>query len=206
MRVFSSGLGGAAWFVAGLYDRLWDMTFPHSSVGGAIDAANRPTRYQTTATAVGNFIGSEVSGTLGSTSRTCTIQYTNQDESAKTAFVETFANPTSANEFWPAQFNAKWHWLLATGDIGVRYLTDVTLSTTSTGANNWWLGHMLGFLPTPTITAHSAGGALAYYVGEGDGINSAFAMTRVYDDACLAIWFMSPGQGDFMGELELVQG
>jgi len=44
-----------------LYDNLWDMTYNHAtSTSTAVDASNRPDRYQTAALAPGNFVSGEI--------------------------------------------------------------------------------------------------------------------------------------------------
>ena len=196
--VHSSGTGALA-----IYDRLWDMTYNHaSSTSTAIDSANRPQRYQTAGLAPGNFVGGEVTTTLSANNHTVTITYVDDaGNTAEAASAYTQAQSTAVNQFWAANAGQTWFVPLNSGDRGLRYLTNIAQNTTAsvTGVQNFWIGHMLGIVPCPIAN-------VAFVL---DGINSAFNLVRIYDDACIA-FFNMPATGTtaqrFEGLLKLVAG
>lgn len=182
-----------------LYDRLWDMTYNHATgTTQAIDSANRPTRYQGSTSSIGNFIGGEYTTSGNSTSHTITITYVDDaGNTAEAGAAYTQAQASAVNRFWHP---ALWFYPLNSGDRGVRYLTqiDQSTNTSTTGTQNYWVGHPLGLFP---FVSKNIQYPIVY-----DGINSAFLMTRVQDNACLA-FFQMPNNSDqlgFHGFVELV--
>ncbi len=184
-----------------LFDCLWDMTYNHaSSTSTAIDSANRPTRYQTGATAPGNFISGEVTTNLSATAHNITVTYV--DDQGNTAEAgPAYAAPASAGIQRTPTVAGQWFVPLNSPDMGVRYLTNIAQSTTAsvTGVTTWFVGHPLAWVPQP-----SANQPWIY-----DGINSAFNLERVYDDAHLA-WLCpgiaTTGAWSFSAMLKMVSG
>lgn len=161
-----------------IYDRLWDMTYNHaSSTSTAIDAANRPQRYQTTALAPSNFVSGEVTTALSATAHTITITYV--DDAGNTAeAAAAYAAPVSAAANRIPLVSPNWFLPLNTVDRGARYLTNIAQSTTAavTGVSNFFVGHALVMLPCP----------VANILFSYDWVYRKFGPKRIYDDACLA--------------------
>jgi hypothetical protein len=164
-----------------LYDRLFDVLKTMASV--ATEAVTGvPTRYQSqTATDQtyigGNFLFVEVGGTaLAATAHNWTVcLYTDQGGASSTmpsltgisgAIVDRLDMPVGT-----------WFAPLEAGDVGVKALTQMQCSASvATGVINFVIGHPLAWMPCP----------IANLICVADGINSAFSLTRVMDDACLA--------------------
>lgn len=161
-----------------LYDRLWHMTYDHAAaLTTAIDALNRPTRYQTAALAPSNFIAGEVTTALSATAHNITVTYVDDaGNSAEAATV--YAAPVSAAANRIPLVSPNWFLPLNSGDRGARYLTNIAQSTITsvTGISNFFVGHPLAFLPCP----------VANLLFPFDWIYRKFGPKRVYDDACLA--------------------
>jgi len=184
-----------------LFDCTWDMTYNHaSSTSTAIDSANRPTRYQTGTTAPGSFLSNEITTTLSATAHTLTATYV--DDQGNTAEAATAVSAgtgvTAGRTALPA---GSWFLPLNAGDRGLRYLTNMAQSTVAsvTGISTWFIGHPLVWIPMP----------LANVPHIYDGINSAFNLERVYDNANLS--WMCPGIATtgawtFSSQVRLVSG
>lgn len=161
-----------------LYDRLWHMTYNHAtSTSTAVDSSNRPSRYNGT-DAAGNFVTSEVTTALSATAHTITLTYVDQGGNTAEANAATSARVSSAVQTIGLTAPA-WTYALNAADTGLRYLTNVAQSTTAsvTGVSSFVIGHPLAWLPQP---AANIGLVL-------DGVNSAFSLVQVKDDACLAL-------------------
>ena len=159
-----------------LYDRLWHMTHTMTVDPRAVDTANVPTRYQTAATAPGNYISGHVTTVLPAATPTITFTYVDQDGNTAAAG-PAFSTIASAAAVQTIPFTApNWFYPITAGDNGVRSITNVDLSAAmASGVVTWHIGHPLAMIPigaanTPVIL---------------DGINSAFNLERVYDGACL---------------------
>lgn len=184
-----------------LFDCLWDMTYNHaSSTSTAVDAANRPTRYQTSALAPGNFISGEITTALSATAHNLTVTYVDQDNNTAEA-AATYAAPVSAVVGRTPTVAGQWFVPLNAGDTGARYITNIAQSTITsvTGVTTWFVGRPLALVPIP----------IANLPVIFDGINSAFSLERVYDSACLS--FMTPavataGTITYNGLIRLVAG
>lgn len=184
-----------------LFDCLWDMTYNHaSSTSTAVDSSNRPTRYQTTDTAPGNFISSEITTVLSATAHTITHTYV--DDAGNTAEAATaYAAAASAVAGRTNTPAGTWFVTPKSGDRGSRYLTNIAQSTIAsvTGISTFFIGHPLVLVPLPMANM-----PFVY-----DGINSAFSLERVYDGANLS--FMTPaiattGAITYNGTVRLVSG
>jgi hypothetical protein len=158
-----------------LYDRFYqgnhDISVDPRTVTGT------PTRYQSTA-AKGCFASCEVSTALGAGTPTYEITYVDQDGNAAEAATSllTIAGSAIVNRFPFA--TPDWNFRLNAGDNGVRALTNLNLSAASTGNLNVFLGKPLAWIPMPAQT---------YTPVILDGINSAFNLVQITDDACLCL-------------------
>lgn len=165
-----------------LYDRLFAVNKTMAST--ATEAVSGvPTRYQSsTATdpdyAGGNFLFVEVGGTqLAATAHNWTVcLYT--DEAGNTAQTLPSLTGNSAGIIWRLDHpTGQWFAPLATGDIGVKALTQMQCSASvATGVINFVQGHPLAWIPIPVVN-------LLLPV---DGIRSAFNLVRILDNACLS--------------------
>jgi hypothetical protein len=184
-----------------LVDRLWDMTYNHaSSTSTSIDGSNRPGRYQTAALAPGNFISGEVTSALSATAHNLTVTYVDQDGATAEA-AAAYAAPVSAVAGRSPTVAGQWFVPLNSGDTGVRYLTIIAQSTTSsvTGTTSWWIAHPLCLVPQPIANV-----PFIY-----DGINSAFNLVRIYDDACISFYtpqIATTGAITYSGIIRTVSG
>lgn len=169
-----------------LADRLFSVAKTASSLT-AEAVTGTFSRYQNqTATAQdyigGNFMYPHVSsaGALGATGHNWTVmQYT--DQSGSTAIsAPSFAGITScaANQVDLALGN--WFMPLASGDTGVKALTQMQNSASVTGACDWVISHPIAFLPCPLATVTSII----------DGVGSAFNLQFIFDNACLYLMEM----------------
>jgi len=158
-----------------LYDRFyhgnWDISVTPRTVTGT------PSRYQSV-TAKGTFMSSEVSTALGATTYTITPTYVDQDGNAAEAQTSVMAIVASSivNRFPHAP--PDWHYRLNAGDYGVRAITNLAMSTATTGNLNVFLGKPLAWMPMPAQT---------YTPVVLDGINSAFNLAQIVTDACLCL-------------------
>lgn len=161
-----------------LYDRIWDMTYNHASATTtAIDANNRPSRYQTTTLAPSNFLAGEVTTALSATAHNLTMTYVDDAGNAAEA-AAAYAAPVSASVNRLPLVSPNWFMPLNAGDRGLRYLTNIAQSTITsvTGVSNFFIGHPLAFMPCP----------VANLMFPFDWVYRKFGPKRVYTDACLA--------------------
>lgn len=184
-----------------LLDRLWDMTYNHaSSTSTAVDSANRPDRYQTAGLAPGNFISGEITTALSATAHTLTVTYVDQDGNTAEA-AAAYSAPASAVAGRSPTVAGQWFVPLNSGDNGARYITNIAQSTTAsvTGVTSWWIGHPIAMMPFPAAN-------VPFVL---DGINSAFNLQRIYDDACLAFYtpmIAATGGITYTGAIQMVSG
>lgn len=184
-----------------LFDRIWHGA-PAVSTAGAQTVTMTPTRYSTTGstgTSKFNFVTLEINTNLGATAHTWTIQY--NDDSGNT--VETTAGNVGLSSGITPRLDvaasAPWSAVLNSGDFGVSDLTQFTMGASVTGATNLVLGHPLAFIPQP----------VAQQMVILDGINSAFNLVQVVDDACLSffeLYKLATTATQYNGIIKLVAG
>lgn len=164
-----------------LYDRLFSVTKTMNST--ATEAVTGvPTRYQSTTAgdedyAGGNFLMVECRTALAATAHNwTTCQYTDQDNNATQTLPSLTGNSSNIVNRLDHP-TGQWFAPLATGDSGIKALTQMQCSAAvATGAIDFTIGHPIAWLPCP----------VANMVCVADGINSAFNLTRIFDDAALA--------------------
>lgn len=143
-----------------------------------------PTRYQsTTATDPdyigGNFLFVQVGLTaLAATAHNWTVcTYTDQANAAST--LPSLTGIASAIVHRLDHPAGQWFAPLATGDTGIKALTQMQASAAvATGVINFVVGHPIAWFPH---------GSVANQMMVQDGINSAFNLERIFDDAALAL-------------------
>jgi hypothetical protein len=174
-----------------LYDRIFDVAKTIASTANE-SVTGVPTRYQSsTSTAAdyagGNFIFMEVGGTqLANTAHNWGVAgssneclYRNQAGTDNSIMPVLAGNPGGVATIVDRldMPNGTWFAPLATGDTGAMDLAQMRCSASvATGALNFVIGHPIAILPIPIV------GVGCVY----DGINTAFNLTRIFDDACLA--------------------
>lgn len=165
-----------------MYDRIFAVNKTMAST--ATEAVTGvPTRYQSsTSTAAdyagGNFCFVEVGGTaLAATAHNWTVcQYRNQAGTDAQSFPSMTGNASAIVRRLDHP-TSSWFMPLASGDTGVMDLAQMQCSASvATGVINFVIGHPLAWMPCPVAN-------LACQV---DGINTAFSLVRVFDDAALA--------------------
>jgi len=176
-----------------LYDRLFSVAKTMNSA--ATEAVTGvPTRYQsTTSTSVdyigGNFVSiSNPTTVLAATAHNVTAPtavwtYVNQDGTAAKQLnhngtaVQTLAGVSACVVGGIDLAVGNWFIPLATGDTGIKNLTQMQLSAAvATGTLTAFIGHPIAFFPCP----------VANLICPVDGINTAFNLATVHDNAALA--------------------
>jgi hypothetical protein len=162
-----------------LYDRLFGVAKTMSSTGTE-SVTGVPTRYQSITPgdqdyAGGNFLFIECFGALNGTAHNwTTCLYT--DSLGNSSTLPSIAGNSSniINRLdMPA---SNWFCPLEAGDVGIKELDQMQCSASVTGTIGFTIGHPIAWFPIP----------LANFLIPVDGIQSAFQVERIFDDACLA--------------------
>jgi hypothetical protein len=166
-----------------LYDRLFGVNKTMAST--ATEAVTGvPTRYQSTTanaadSAEGNFLFVEVGGTaLAATAHNWTVcLYTDQSGNTGATLPSLTGNASAIVRRLDHPVG-QWFAPLATGDTGVRALTQMQCSASvATGVINFVIGHPLFWMPIP----------LANIMVPKDGVTGIFSLVRIFNDAALAL-------------------
>lgn len=178
-------------FVAGtlannllLYDRLFSVAKTINSVAQE-NVTGVPTRYQNTSAGqqdsiAGNFLFMPVGLTpYANTVHNWTVcTYTDQGGNGSTLPV--LAGNPGAVATIVHRFDmpvGTWFAPLETGDTGIQAITAMQCSAlVATGLLDFVIGRPLAWMPNP----------IANMICVADGINTAFNLTRIFDDACLS--------------------
>jgi hypothetical protein len=162
-----------------LYDRIFEVNKTMAST--ATEAVTGiPTRYQNTAddqpdSCDGNFLAIEIQAALGATAHNWTV-CTYLDHNGNAATLPSLTGNASGIINRLDHPVNQWFAPLAAGDNGIKALTQMQCSASVTGTVAFFIGHPIAWLPcivTNMITIV-------------DGINTAFNLTRIFDDAALA--------------------
>ena len=165
-----------------LYDRLFAVNKTMASTATE-SVTGVPTRYQSTTggaadSAEGNFLFVEVGGTaLAATAHNWTVcLYTDQSGNGSATLPSLTGNSGAIVRRLDHPVG-QWFAPLATGDTGIQQLDQMQCSASvATGVINFVIGHPIAWMPCP----------IANLVCVADGINSAFNLARIFDDAALA--------------------
>ncbi len=141
-----------------------------------------PSRYQNTTggtvdSAEGNFLFIQVGGTaLAATAHNWTVcQYTDQSNNATISLPSLTGNSATIVDRLDHPLG-QWFAPLASGDTGIKAITQMQCSAAvATGVIWFMMGHPIAFCPCP----------VANIVCVTDGINTAFNLERIFDDAAL---------------------
>lgn len=166
-----------------LYDRLFAVNKTMASTSTeAVTGA--PSRYQSTTggaadSAEGNFLFVEVGGTaLAATAHNwTTCLYTDQSGNTGATLPSLTGNSGAIVRRLDHPV-MQWFAPLASGDTGIQQLDQMQCSASvATGVINFVIGHPLLWIPCP----------LANNLCIVDGVGTAFSLTRIFDDAALAL-------------------
>lgn len=162
-----------------LYDRIFEVNKTMAST--ATEAVTGvPTRYQNILddqpdSRDGNFLGIEIQAALGATAHNWTAcTYTDHNGNAATLPSLT-GNASGIINRLDHPLN-QWFAPLAAGDDGIGTLTQMQCSASVTGTVAFFIGHPLVFMPC----------VVQNMITIVDGINTAFNLARIFNDACLA--------------------
>ena len=164
-----------------LYDRIFGVAKTMNST--ATEAVSGvPTRYQNTVagsvdSAEGNFLFPECGTVLPATAHNWTVcLYTDQAGGAST-LPSVAGNSANAAERLDLPLTSSWFAPLVAGDTGIQQLDQMQCSAlVASGTIDFVIGHPLAWM------THPLANALMIL----DGINSAFNLVRIFDDAALA--------------------
>jgi hypothetical protein len=186
-----------------VYDRLFDVAKTMNST--ATEAVTgTPSRYQSTTagapdSAEGNFLFVEVGTALAATAHNWTVcTYTDQAGGAST--LPSLVGNSAAIASRLDHPLGQWFAPLEAGDVGIKALTQMQCSAAvATGTINFVIGHPIAFLPAPIAN-------LTCIV---DGVNTAFNLERIFDNAALAFMQMPASSATattYGGTITLVSG
>lgn len=181
-----------------LCDNLWAANFNYAT-SGDVTVTGVPTRYQTPTTAPGNFMSGDVTTVLGATAQNVTITYVDQDGNIAEVSAALAIRASSAVNTIP-HTQPVWNIPLNSGDTGLRNITIFNLSAANSGFVDRMIAHPIAILP------HVGAANSAVIL---DGINSAFNLERIYDNAALGLmqWFSSAVTGsNYGGYITLCSG
>ena len=188
-----------------LYDRLFDVNKIIATT--AVEAVTGvPTRYQSTVSTAadyigGNFLHIAVGNTaLAATAHIWTSSCVYRDQTGTTSAMPAVTGNASAIVHRLDQPVGQWFVPLQNGDVGVGSLVSMNHSVAvATGVIEFVIGHPITFMPCP----------IANMVCVADGINTAFSLVRIFDDACLTfldICKPATGATNYAGSFEAVAG
>lgn len=164
-----------------LYDRIFQVRKTMNS-NTTESVTGVPGRYQSTTQgaadyAGGNFVFPECGSALPATAHNWTVcQYTDQDGNTAQSIPSVAGNSSNiVNRLdLPAGY---WFMPLVAGDSGIKALSQMQCSAAvASGTIDFVIGHPIAWMPCP----------IANLVCVADGVNSAFSLTRIFDDAALA--------------------
>jgi hypothetical protein len=187
-----------------LYDRLFGVAKTMNSTATQA-VTGVPTRYQSTTagaqdSAEGNFLFVETVTALAATAHNWTVcQYTDQGGTTTVSLPSLTGNASNIIHRLDHPVG-QWFAPLATDDTGILALTQMQCSAAvATGAIEFVIGHPLAWIPVPFVNLFC----------QSDFIYSAFNLTRIFDDACLAFLnVIKPATAGvtFNGSLTTVRG
>ena len=191
-----------------LYDRLFSVVVSIAGTSTAVTGA--PSRYTNTSSsaadsAAGNFMFPSIPTTvLPATAHTYPVGtatpagnvYTNSAGTATRLMpVATGINSCAIHQVDITLGN--WFLPLQAGDLGVQKITNVQMTAVATGTVDMVIAHPIAYFPCP----------IAYLTCIVDGVNTAFNLEFVFDNACLSFMEMpkpATGATTYSGMITLV--
>jgi hypothetical protein len=187
-----------------LHDRIFDVAKTMNS-SATESVTGVPTRYQGSVGAVdspeGNFLFVEVGGTaLAATAHNWTTCLYRDEAGNDNQTLPSLVGNASAIVRRLDHPVGQWFAPLANGDSGIKDLAQLQCSAAvATGEINFVIGHPIAWMPLP----------IANMVCIADGINTAFNLIRIFDDACLSfLEVLKPATGatTYTGSFTTVAG
>ena len=162
-----------------MYDRIYEVNKTMNSTATE-SITGSPTRYQaitnTPDASDGNFLFFETQTALPATAHNWNAVYTDHDGNTGVALPTLTGNASAIINRLDHPVG-QWFAPLASGDVGIQRLESVTCSAlVATGAIAVVIGHPIAFLPMPVANMSTIV----------DGINTAFNLARIFDNAALA--------------------
>jgi len=167
-----------------LYDRLFSAPKTINSTSQE-SVTGVPTRYQNTSAGqpdsiAGNFLFLPVGLTAyANTAHNWTV-CTYKDQADAASNLPSIAGNPGAVATIVHRLDmpvGTWFCPLETGDTGIKALTAMQCSAAvATGLLDFVIGHAIAWIPIPIVNL----------ICVADGINTAFSLTRIFDDACLS--------------------
>lgn len=162
-----------------MYDRIFEVNKTMNSTATET-VTGVPTRYQATTNtddaADGNFVFFEVQTALPATAHNWNMVYTDHNAATGNALPTLTGNASAIINRLDHPVG-QWFAPLASGDVGIQKIESVTCSAlVASGAIAVVIGHPIAFLPMPVANMSTII----------DGINTAFNLTRIFDNAALA--------------------
>jgi hypothetical protein len=158
-----------------LVDFLFGVFYP-SSTTTTVSVTGTFSRYQSTTATDQDYIGGTFcimgGNSAGGAHNWTVCQYTNQAGNTAQSF-PSFTGMTSATT--GIDSSSQWFMPFASGDSGVKALTQMQCSASIAATFAWYVAHPIAFLPT----------LAASFLQRVDAINSAFNLTKIFDNACL---------------------
>jgi hypothetical protein len=180
-----------------LYDRLFAVNINHATTANTV-TGTLARHNGTTGSAAGNFLTGRVTTVLGATAHNVTVTYVdNAGNAAEAAAAQAIRVSSAVNTIPLTQ--PQWFVNLNAGDSGLRNVTSIALSAASTGNVDWTIGQPKAVLP------HSVAN-VGFIL---DGINSAFNLVQILDNACLSLLNLhatQTGAVTYQGRIQLVSG
>jgi hypothetical protein len=168
----------------GIVDRLFSCAVnPNSTATQAVTGTF--SRYQSGTGTAADYIGgnfafpSNPTTVLAATAHNWTVcQYTDQASTTGVSFPSTAGiSACPVGQIDLAVGQNSWFMPFASGDTGVKALTQVQLSAAvATGTMDWVVSHLIGLVACP----------VANMVCVGDALYTAMQLTSVFDNACLS--------------------
>lgn len=156
-----------------LYDRLWHGASVLHTSTAAQPVSGLPNRYTGTASA-GNRAFLEVTTLLGATAQNLTMTYVDNSGNSAEAAAALAIIASSAVTRIP---HVPYFIPINAGDTGIQRITQLQFSAAnSAGVSNIVMCHPLAFIPCPVANSMSVM----------DGINSAFNLVQIQNNACLS--------------------
>ena len=175
-----------------LYDRLFSVVFPLASANTVETAVTGvPTRYQSTTSGDDDYIGGNFAYPMNPTTVLAATAH-NWDAGGGAGVGMKYANQANASSNFPvatgvsactvggidlAAGSGSWFAPLASGDVGVKAITNMSASAVvATGTIDWVIGHPIAINACP----------VANLACLDDGLYTAINLTHIEDNACLA--------------------
>lgn len=165
-----------------IYDRLFDVAKTVSS-SATESVTGTPTRYQSTTATDQNYIGGnfgfiEAFAAVSGVAHNWTVcQYTKEDGTTTSTLPSVTGVNGAIIDRLDQPLNT-WFVPLAAGDVGIMKWTQLQCSVNTVAtAINFCIGHPIAWIPC----------LIANQISTYDGINTAFNLVRIFDNACLAM-------------------